>query len=376
MGVAYDRVLDGFDGPFQKIDGLLPKPAMAVTVPDGRGWLIDRRINDGFVAVNRLLAAGQQVSTLTAPAQAGGKTWPAGTWYVPSGGRAAEILRATATDKGLPVVAAGSVTGTRPVRKVRVGLWDNYGGSMPSGWVRWMLEQFEFPFEVVYPPKLDAGNLKQQFDVLVFVDGAIPSGTGQGGPGGGGGFGQAPQDDIPAEFRERLGRVSIDKTVPHLKTFLEAGGRIVTIGGSTVLASHLGLPVENHLVEREPSGRVRPLPREKFFVPASLLEVAVDPMAPSALGLSDKAIVLFDESPVFRLLPDAAQQGIRPVAWYASANPLRSGWAWGQTYLEGGIAAAEAKVGSGMLYLFGPEITFRSQPHGTYKFLFNAIYGG
>ena len=118
------------------------------------------------------------------------------------------------------------------------------------------------------------------------------------------------------------------------------------------------------------------MPREKFFVPASLLEVAVDPMAPSALGLSDKAIVLFDESPVMRLLPDAAQQGIRPVAWYASAQPLRSGWAWGQTYLEGGIAAAEAKVGSGMLYLFGPEITFRSQPHGTYKFLFNAIYGG
>jgi hypothetical protein len=376
MGVVYDRVLEGFDGPFQKIDGLLPKPVMAVTVPESRGWLIDRRINDGFVAVNRLLAAGQQVGTLTVPVQSGGKTWPAGSWYVPAGGRAVEVLRSTATDKGLPVVAAGTVTGTRPVRKVRIGLWDNYGGSMPSGWVRWMLEQFEFPFEVVYPPKLDAGNLRQQFDVLVFVDGAIPSGSGQGGQGGGGGFGQAPPDDIPAEFRERLGRVSIDKTVPHLKTFLEAGGRIVTIGGSTALARHLDLPIENHLVEREPNGRVRPLPREKFFVPASLLEVAVDPAAPAALGMSDKAIVLFDESPVFRLLPDASQHGIRPVAWYASAQPLRSGWAWGETYLEGGIAAAEAKVGNGMLYLFGPEITFRSQPHGTYKFLFNAIYGG
>jgi hypothetical protein len=150
----------------------------------------------------------------------------------------------------------------------------------------------------------------------------------------------------------------------------------VTIGGSTALARHLGLPVENHLVEREPNGRVRPLPREKFYVPASLLEVTVDPEAPSALGMSDKAIVMFDENPVMRLAPDARQRGIRPVAWFASAKPLRSGWAWGQTYLEGGIAAAEAKVGSGTLYLFAPEITFRSQPHGTYKFLFNAIYGG
>jgi hypothetical protein len=24
--------------------------------------------------------------------------------------------------------------------------------------------------------------------------------------------------------------------------------------------------------------------------------------------------------------------------------------------------------------LFGPEITFRAQPHGTFKFLFNGIY--
>jgi hypothetical protein len=63
------------------------------------------------------------------------------------------------------------------------------------------------------------------------------------------------------------------------------------------------------------------------------------------------------------------------VAWFSTSTPLRSGWAWGQTYLTGGVAAAEATVGRGTLYLFGPEITFRSQPHGTYKFLFNAIYG-
>jgi hypothetical protein len=24
--------------------------------------------------------------------------------------------------------------------------------------------------------------------------------------------------------------------------------------------------------------------------------------------------------------------------------------------------------------MFGPEITFRAQPHGTFKFLFNGIY--
>jgi hypothetical protein len=73
-------------------------------------------------------------------------------------------------------------------------------------------------------------------------------------------------------------------------------------------------------------------------------------------------------------LPDAAQKGTRQVAWYASADPLRSGWAWGQHYLNGAVAAVEANVGKGNIYLFGPEITFRGQSHGTFKFLFNTIY--
>ncbi|MBC7673105.1 MAG: hypothetical protein H7247_11845, partial [Polaromonas sp.] len=59
-----------------------------------------------------------------------------------------------------------------------------------------------------------------------------------------------------------------------------------------------------------------------------------------------------------------------------NASPLRSGWAWGQGYLEGAVEAAEATIGKGKLYLFAPEITFRAQPHGTFKWLFNAIYGG
>ena len=63
-------------------------------------------------------------------------------------------------------------------------------------------------------------------------------------------------------------------------------------------------------------------------------------------------------------------------AWFDSKTALRSGWAWGQHYLDGGTAAVEAKVGKGHVFLFGPEITFRAQPHGTFKFLFNSIFYG
>jgi len=76
---------------------------------------------------------------------------------------------------------------------------------------------------------------------------------------------------------------------------------------------------------------------------------------------------------VLRLGADAAAKGVKPLAWFDTDAPLRSGWGWGQQYLKDGVAAAEATVGKGKLYLFGPEIAFRAQPHGTFKLLFNGI---
>jgi len=50
------------------------------------------------------------------------------------------------------------------------------------------------------------------------------------------------------------GSTSVAETIPQLKKFLEEGGTIVTVGNATVLANHLGLPLENHLAERTPRG--------------------------------------------------------------------------------------------------------------------------
>ena len=78
-----------------------------------------------------------------------------------------------------------------------------------------------------------------------------------------------------------------------------------------------------------------------------------------------------------RLTPEAVSQDkIKPIAWFDSAQPLRSGWAFGQEYLQDGVVAFEAKVGKGKLCAFGPEITFRSQTYGTFKLLFNQLYSG
>jgi hypothetical protein len=62
------------------------------------------------------------------------------------------------------------------------------------------------------------------------------------------------------------------------------------------------------------------------------------------------------------------------VAWFDTSAPLKSGWAWGQHFLENGVAVADVPLGKGRVLLFGPEIIKRAQPHATFKFLFNGIY--
>jgi Zinc carboxypeptidase len=376
MGVKFDRVVgQNVDGALEALpDVVKPAPGTVTSAAGTTGYAIAHRLNDAFTVVNRLLKSGEDVSFV------GDRRWQSadgtGAIYVAAKPTTVAVLQKAAQDLG---VSATAVT-DRPsgalykIAKPRIGLWDQYGGSMPSGHVRWMLEQFEFDYELVYPQTLDAGNLKAKYDVLLFPDGGIPENAGGG---GGGFFGRQPRaDDIPAEYRARLGSVTVEKTVPALKQFADEGGVIVAFGGSAVLGERLGLPVGNHLAEIQSDGSERALPGTKYYIPGSILRVAVDNTSPVAFGLEPQVDVFFDNSPVLELAPNASLKGIRPVAWFDSKEPLRSGWAWGQHYLEGGAAAIDARVGKGRVFLFGPEITFRAQPHGTFKFLFNSILVG
>ena len=373
MGVKFDRILEGFEGPFEKVDGLQAPPPGKVAPAPGP-LVLSHATNNAYVAVNRLLAAGREVQWL----QEGD-----GAFLIPSPARA-EVQK-LATELGVSFDAAPrniAAPKTIKLRKLRIALADQYGGSIPSGWTRWLLEQFEFPFEVVYPKALDAGNLASRYDVIIFPSGVGPATTESGArdssesapqPSARGGAGTP----LPAEYQAMLGAYTSRETIPQVQKFLEDGGTVLAVGRSAMnLAQLLQLPVGNHLVERLPDGRTQPLPSEKFYVPGSILRVSVDTSAPLAHGITNPVDAFFDNSPVFRLAPDATLKGLRPVAWFDSATPLRSGWAYGQGYLEGGVQVIDAAIGKGKLLLFAPEITFRGQPAGTFKFLFNGIYLG
>ena len=370
MGVQFDRILDAFDGPFEKVTEMAKPPVGIITGSGAAGYLLSHEVNDAFVGTTRLLAAHEEVYWLQSPLTVDRKTWPAGTIFIPAKGSTAANVQKLANELGLNFtrIASKPQGNALKLKPVKVALWDTYGGSMPSGWIRWILEQqFPFPsFEVVYPQALDAGNLKSKYDVIILPPGAFSMRSG-------GGRVQNPET-IPAPYRNRLGTVTLDKTAPQLRKFVEEGGTILTIGSSTDFGRYLGLPLANALSEIQADGTERPLNSEKFYIPGSILRVKVDNTTPIAYGVPEDLDIMYSNNPVFRLLPDAKLKGLNAVAWFPGTETLRSGWAWGQHYLNGGTIMAEAKVGKGNVFLFGNEITFRAQPHGTFKFLFNGIY--
>ena len=362
MGVKFDRILEAVDMPLETLPyGVLEKAVGGFPAGNFAYYGFSTQDNASFSLVNEALKAGLEL------------TKNKDHFVIKSSDAAKKLLAEGSLKYGIKVQGLSASSATIPVKTRRIALWDTYGGSMSAGWVRWILEQHQFTFSLLYAKEIDLGNLKSKYDVIVFMGGAIPGLKGQT-VSRDDSFEREPKEsDIPTEYHAQMGKIT-EKSIPSLNAFLEAGGDIVTIGSSANLAYHLGLPVRNALVEMV-AGKERNLPGEKFYIPGSVMQVAVDPDTRANWGMSTKADVYFGMSPVFKLQPDAiAQQVVKPLAWYASDKTLRSGWAFGQAYLQDGVAAFEAKVGAGKLFVYGPEITFRGQTHSTFKLLFNQLY--
>lgn len=235
---------------------------------------------------------------------------------------------------------------------------------MPSGWTRWVFDNFGVPYKVVFAPDINAGKLKDSYDAIFVVGGGIPA--------------TDPRNEenpllsdptIPAAIRAQMGSMSVSKSVAALKEFVEAGGHLITVGSSSRnIVRHFGLPVKDALVDE--AGRA--LASSTFFIPGSLMRVKLE-SGPLTVGLQSELDMMFDESPAWTLTPEADKSAW--VGGYVGKKPLRSGWAWGQEKLEGSAAVLDLPVGKGRVVLFGPEVVYRGQQHGAFKLIFNALWG-
>lgn len=368
MGVQFDRYTEPVEGSFNTIPyGEIQVFDAVPFTAKGKAYSIAASQNNAFVVVNDLLKAGVAVKRTTVA----GQGQPAGSFIVPATAKATGILETGARKWGLHIEPLAAMpAATVAVKPARIGIWNTYGGSMPAGWLQWLTEQYHFSdVRFVYSKEIDNGDLHKQFDILVFNGSAIP-------PVGREQLSARPstikEADLPDEYKSWVGVLTTSKSIPVLRTFIENGGTVITIGGSANLAYQLHLPIEDHLTEFNREGKKVSLPSTRYYIPGSILRETIDSTQLSNFGMPSQTDIYFANSPVFTIHMGA--KDIKPLSWFSTDKPLRSGWAWGQSYLMDGVSSFEANVKKGRLVVFGHDVVFRGQSHAGFKRLFNNFY--
>jgi hypothetical protein len=390
MGVQFDRMLEPFTGPFENVtDGNVKVPAGRVVAAAGAtGFVLSPRANDGFVALNRLLKVREDVRRVTDSMTVNGLRIPPGAFYIRNGRNTTATVATLATDLGLDFHAvADPAPASRPLSAARVGLWDCYDGSMPSGggragasgsssfhsracsrrsstpaistrsmtcWCSWRARFPESAGDVAAVAVVAASRSHPT---------CRPSTADRH-------AGRVPRTGRP----HHAGCHDPEAAGVHHERRYRDGDRHVGVESRGVESRGVESRGGARAAGRECAGGEWRGPSPHEVLRAGLRAVGTRGYAESpGCGPAENTDVFFDDRPVFKLGAGAAAHGVKPIAWYETKNPLRSGWAWGAQYLEGGLAAVEVPLGKGRVLLYGPEILQRAQPHGSFKFLFNGL---
>ena len=181
---------------------------------------VDRRRHDTAFAITRserCLWRGEQAARLGEPVRAGE------SFYVGASDATVDRIRRLATELGVTFKAVTSVPDTATAVRPRIGLWDQCGGSIDSGWTRWILEQFDFPFSAsTLAARCTATCAPRSTSDLSRR--AIPHRRRRRPRGG-----ERPSRRA-AECTRSGRRVTGDRTVPQIRSFVQEGGTVVAIG--------------------------------------------------------------------------------------------------------------------------------------------------
>ncbi len=233
--------------------------------------------------------------------------------------------------------------GWKPVPRPRIGLYNSFIPNSDEGWTRWLLEQFGFPYTSLRNREIQAGALRQHFDVIVFPDAAAETIASGYRPGA-----------MPPEFTGGLEASGAEA----LRQFAAAGGTLVFLNRAAEYATReLGVAARNVL---------HGLSSSQYYSPGSLLNARLDLRHPLAAGLPAELPVWSEHSPAWETTESA------PIR-YPDRGLLASGWLLGENYLAGKAALVDARLGAGHVILFGMRPQYRAQSYQTFKLFFNAL---
>ena len=362
MGVTADPVATPVTAPMALLTGLV-SPVGAVS-KGANGYLLDGRLNDAIHAANLLLDKSVAIRRVDRPSGAA----QIGDFVVDASSPDALIASvAKSTGVNFTAMASDVSAASHAIKRQRVAMYERYGGgNADQGWTQFTFEQFGFPYANLMDAELKAGNLNAKYDVIILPADNIGTLTGErggrgsggaAGGGGGGGFGGPP---APLEYRSGFGADG----VAALKAFVQAGGTLLTFGASgTLPIERFPLPLKDVVAGKN---------TKEFWSPGSTFKVKVDNTNPLAYGMpADALAVWLQSSQAYEITDDNAK--VETIVSYIDKGLLQSGWLNGEELIAKKAAMVSVPYGSGRVVLIGFRAQHRSQTHGTFKLVFNAL---
>jgi len=213
-----------------------------------------------------------------------------------------------------------------------------------------------FPYTSLKDDEIKKGNLIKNYDVIILPTDSVSVITGIGRESS-----RRPRSSYPPEYRSAISK----EGVTALKAFVENGGALVTFNQACSFAIEtFGLNVRDVV-----SG----MNSNEFFCPGSTLKVRFDNSQPLAYGMPEEGLVVFYRSQAFAITPGQHNEQYKTIVRYIEKDILRSGWLIGEEHLSNKAAMVSAQYGKGQVILIGFRTQHRSQTHGTFKLLFNAL---
>jgi hypothetical protein len=323
--------------------------------------------------------ADMSVSQADAPFNAGGLSFPQGTFVVHTTGSQQDhtALKAIVEQLGLIGYSVSeNLEGFAALQKPRVAVYARYAGDFSDtneGWTRIRLDRAGWSYDRLHPAEL-AAMAPDAYDVIV------------------------------ATTTSSMGTAGYNA----LKAFVEAGGTLILQGSASSLpvsrgwitgvsvppASAPGV-METQAVEAEQPeeeipdfGGVEPPGAAAAAAaslavgadvplncPGSIVRLQVDPATKVGYGYDGAESVWCESTLFYDVAPGS---GNVVVASYPNdgATLLQSGYIAGESWMHGKAAIVDAPLGDGNIVMIAPNVVYRAQTTGTYMFLWNSLIEG
>ncbi|HWX25522.1 MAG TPA: hypothetical protein VN083_10785, partial [Vicinamibacteria bacterium] len=232
--------------------------------------------NASLVALGRLLREGVPVRWATRGFWDHGNRFAAGTLAAPGSARA--LLGSLAAELGTSASVLTHWPQGLALKSPRVGVYQSFVPTADEGWTRFVFEkEMDVSFETLHDADFRSGDLGG-FNAIVLPD-QTPAALRDGNPPG----------SLPPEYVGGMGAAGLRR----LREWVEGGGSLIALNQASRLVSEgFGLPLQNV-----------PAAFGEFRCPGSLLAADLVSSSPLGHGLPKKAVVWFENGPVFEAPP-------------------------------------------------------------------------